>query len=89
VLDNLATVASVKTQDKGLELLFRRDPHVPTVLIGDPLRLGQILINLTNNAVKFTEKGEIVVQIELLERVQDEAILSFSVRDTGIGMTPE
>ena len=89
VLDNLATVASVKTQEKGLELLFRRDPHVPTILIGDPLRLGQILINLTNNAVKFTEKGEIVVQIELMERVRDEAVLAFSVRDTGIGMTPE
>jgi polar amino acid transport system substrate-binding protein len=89
VLDNLATVASVKTQEKGLELLFRRDPHVPTILIGDPLRLGQILINLTNNAVKFTEKGEIVVQIELMERVKDEAVLAFSVRDTGIGMTPE
>jgi PAS domain S-box-containing protein len=89
VLENLATVASVKTQEKGLELLFRRDPHVPTVLIGDPLRLGQILINLTNNAVKFTDKGDIVVEIELAERVNDEAILTFSVRDTGIGMTPE
>ena len=89
MLDNLATVAGVKTQDKGLELLFRRDPHVPTVLIGDPLRLGQILINLTNNAVKFTDKGEIVVEIELLERAEDEATLAFAVRDTGIGMTPE
>ena len=48
--------------------MFKRDPHVPTVLIGDPLRLGQILINLTNNAVKFTEQGEIVVDIELRER---------------------
>jgi polar amino acid transport system substrate-binding protein len=89
VLDNLSTVASVKTQEKGLELLFRRDPHVPTILIGDPLRLGQILINLTNNAVKFTDKGEIVVEIKLLERADDAAVLAFSVRDTGIGMTPE
>jgi CheY-like chemotaxis protein len=70
-------------------LLFRRDPHVPTVLIGDPLRLGQILINLTNNAVKFTDTGEIVVDIKLLERAHDEATLAFAVRDTGIGMTPE
>ena len=89
VLENLATVASVKTQEKGLELLFRRAPQVPTVLTGDPLRLGQILINLTNNAVKFTEKGEIVVSIELKEHVGDEVVLSFTVRDTGIGMTPE
>ena len=73
VLDNLATVANVKTQEKGLELLFRRDPHVPTVLVGDPLRLGQILINLTNNAVKFTEQGEIVVGIELREQREDQA----------------
>jgi PAS domain S-box-containing protein len=89
VMDNLATVASVKTQDKGLELLFRRDLQVPTVLIGDPLRLGQILINLTNNAVKFTDKGEIVVGIELKELLDEQVVLSFTVRDTGIGMTPE
>ena len=89
VLDNLATVANVKTQEKGLELLFKRDPHVPTVLIGDPLRLGQILINLTNNAVKFTEQGEIVVDIELRERNDNEALIEFAVRDTGIGMTRE
>ena len=89
VLDNLATVANVKTQEKGLELLFKRDPHVPTVLIGDPLRLGQILINLTNNAVKFTEQGEIVVDIELRERDSNEVLIEFAVRDTGIGMTKE
>jgi len=89
VLDNLATVAHVKTQEKGLEFLFKRDPHVPTVLVGDPLRLGQVLINLTNNAVKFTERGEIVVDIELLEKSDDRADIQISVRDTGIGMTPE
>jgi PAS domain S-box-containing protein len=89
VLENLATVAGVKTQEKGLELLFRRDPHVPTVLVGDPLRLGQILINLTNNAVKFTDKGEVLVEIELREHTAEEVTLAFSVRDTGIGMTPE
>jgi polar amino acid transport system substrate-binding protein len=89
VLDNLATVANVKTQEKGLEFLFKRDPHVPTVLIGDPLRLGQVLINLTNNAVKFTEKGEIVVDIELVEKADQKATVEFSVRDTGIGMTSE
>ncbi len=89
VLDNLATVANVKTQEKGLEFLFKRDPHVPTILLGDPLRLGQILINLTNNAIKFTDKGEIVVDIGLKERSGDKAVIEFAVRDTGIGMTQE
>jgi CheY-like chemotaxis protein len=89
VLENLATVANVKTQEKGLELLFRRDPHVPTVLVGDPLRIGQVLINLTNNAVKFTEKGEIVVDIRLLETAGDQVTVQFAVSDTGIGMTEE
>jgi PAS domain S-box-containing protein len=87
VLENLATVAQVKTQDKGLEFLFKRDPHVPSVLVGDPLRLGQVLINLTNNAVKFTDRGEILVNIELAEKTGDSAVIKFSVRDTGIGMT--
>jgi len=89
VLEDLATVSNVKTQEKGLELLFRRDPHVPTLLVGDPLRLGQILINLTNNAVKFTDKGEIVVGIELKEQLEDQVVLGFTVRDSGIGMTSE
>ncbi len=89
VLDNLATVANVKTQEKGLELIFRRDPAVPTVLVGDPLRLGQILINLTNNAIKFTEDGEIVVDVALLERNEERATIQVSVSDTGIGMTLE
>jgi len=89
VLENLATVANVKTQEKGLELLFRRDPKVPTVLVGDPTRLGQILINLTNNAVKFTEKGEIVINIGLQEKTEQQATIEVSVRDTGIGMTRE
>jgi PAS domain S-box-containing protein len=89
VLDNLATSASVKTQEKGLELLFSQAPNVPRGLMGDPLRLGQVLINLTNNSVKFTEAGEIVVSADVLEQSEDQATLQFSVRDTGIGMTPE
>ena len=89
VLENLATVANVKTQEKGLELLFMRRPEVPDILLGDPLRLGQILINLTNNAVKFTEKGEITVTIGVKERNEDRVTLEASVRDTGIGMSSE
>ena len=89
VLEQLGTLVSVKTQEKGLELLFDRDPEIPPNLIGDPLRLGQILINLGNNAVKFTETGEVVVSMKLLERTDEAVTLEFSVRDTGIGMTPE
>jgi len=89
VLENLATVVLVKTQEKGLELMFDRSPEVPGVMIGDPLRLGQVLINLCNNAAKFTEKGEILVSIKLAGRKDDRVVLQCTVRDTGIGMTPE
>jgi signal transduction histidine kinase/CheY-like chemotaxis protein len=86
-LDNISTLVGIKTQEKGLELLFKTDPSVPTALVGDPLRLGQILINLSNNAVKFTDSGEIVVFTELIKKDDTQATLKFSVRDTGIGMT--
>lgn len=89
VLDNLATVVSVKTQEKGLELLFSRAADVPAELIGDPLRLGQILINLANNSVKFTREGEILVSIGLVEKGEDKVRIKVSVHDTGIGMTEE
>jgi CheY-like chemotaxis protein len=83
----------MKTEDKGLELLFNAAPDVPTALVGDPLRLGQVLINLGNNAVKFTDAGEIVVGVEKVAETEDGASnqieLHFWVRDTGIGMTPE
>jgi signal transduction histidine kinase/CheY-like chemotaxis protein len=86
-MDNISTLVGIKTQEKGLELLFKTDPSVPTSLVGDPLRLGQILINLSNNAVKFTDKGEIVVSTELVKKNGAQVTLKFSVQDTGIGMT--
>ena len=89
VLNNVSNVVTLKVQDKGLELFFRTDPAVPVDLTGDPLRLGQILVNLVGNAVKFTEKGEIIVSTDLVSRDDDRVRLRFSVRDTGIGMTPE
>jgi signal transduction histidine kinase/CheY-like chemotaxis protein len=88
-LDNISTLVGIKTQEKGLELLFMTDPSVPTALVGDPLRLGQILINLSNNAVKFTDTGEIVVSTELIKKDDPQVTLKFSVRDTGIGMTEQ
>jgi len=88
-LDNISTLVGLKTQEKGLELLFKTSAAVPTALVGDPLRLGQILINLSNNAVKFTQTGEIVVSTELVDKDETQVTLRFSVHDTGIGMTDE
>ncbi len=88
VLDNLANVVSVKSAEKGLELIVDLDPEVPLGLKGDPLRLNQIMINLANNAVKFTEQGEITITVGMLERGASGVILRFAVQDTGIGMTP-
>ncbi|MGE4560204.1 MAG: response regulator, partial [Desulfobulbus sp.] len=87
VLANLANLVGLKAEEKGLELMFDLPAELPTALIGDPLRLGQILINLGNNAVKFTEKGEVVIGVEVLSEDASMAELHFSVRDTGIGMT--
>jgi len=89
-LDNVANVITVKAREKeNLEVLFSLDPQVPNFLVGDSLRLNQILVNLGNNAVKFTEQGEIVLSARVTERLDDKVTLQFSVRDTGIGMTAE
>jgi len=89
MLDNVAALISEKAAAKGLELIIDIASDVPQALIGDPLRLGQILINYANNAVKFTERGEICIQIRLLKTVQNQVTLHCSVRDTGIGLTAE
>nr|WP_319394884.1 PAS domain S-box protein [uncultured Desulfobacter sp.] len=87
VLDNVTTLVGVKAQQKGLEVVFNIGPALPWLLIGDPLRLGQILINLTNNAVKFTKTGEIVLGCSVLREDENDVELKFYVQDTGIGMT--
>jgi PAS domain S-box-containing protein len=89
VLDHLTNLVGLKAEEKGLELLLDMDPMTPTHLMGDPLRLGQILVNLGNNAVKFTESGEVVVSIRAEEQDDEYVRLCFAVRDTGIGMTAE
>lgn len=89
VLFNLSNLVSMKAQDKGLELLFFQDKDVPASLKGDPLRLGQVLLNLTNNAVKFTESGEVAVKISLEQEYDDRVLMRFEVSDTGIGLTDE
>jgi PAS domain S-box-containing protein len=88
VMDNVSALIAEKASAKGLEFIIDVDRGVPRALRGDPLRLGQILINYTNNAVKFTESGEIHVSVKLVEECLDELTLKFAVRDTGIGMTP-
>ncbi|MCP4119201.1 MAG: transporter substrate-binding domain-containing protein [Desulfobacteraceae bacterium] len=89
ILDHIATLVGPKAEEKGVELLFDIDDNMPMALIGDPLRLGQVLINLINNAVKFTREGEIVVTASLREKDGASGLFLLSVRDTGIGMTPE
>jgi len=89
VLDNVSNLVSEKASEKGLELIFDVDPKVATRLTGDPLRLGQILINFCNNSVKFTEAGEIVVKVRVEEDGATEQLVHFAVADTGIGLTEE
>ncbi len=90
--EHLAALSALKAQDKGLELLFDITPSVPTALVGDEMRLSQVLLNLVNNAIKFTTAGEICVKVTCEEPVlpgAQDVLLRFEVRDTGIGLSPE
>ena len=89
VLDNVSTVVGVKVHEKELEFLMDTSKDVPLALMGDPLRLGQVLINLSNNAVKFTREGEIVISTKVAEKDEKSVTLQFCVRDTGVGLTEE
>ncbi|MCX7092944.1 MAG: response regulator [Methylobacter sp.] len=89
LLNNLADLVGFNAEEKGLEIIFSVAPDVPRRLLGDPLRLGQILLNLTNNAVKFTEHGEIIISISV-EFIDDmQCRLLFAISDSGLGMTQE
>jgi two-component system sensor histidine kinase/response regulator len=89
VISSVTTLTAQKAHEKGLEFLAHVRPGIPEQLRGDPLRLGQILTNFVNNAVKFTERGEIRLEVELLEAAGQKVQLKFLVHDTGIGMTQE
>lgn len=89
VLDNIANLFCIKSGEKNIELLFPVGKDVPRFLIGDSLRLGQILINLVSNAVKFTESGEIIVRTSLKEKDSRQVKLLFSIKDTGIGISSD
>jgi CheY-like chemotaxis protein len=87
VMENLAGVVGMKAEEKGLELLYDLPPGLPMLLLGDPSRLGQVLLNLGNNAVKFTERGEVRFTVAIEAQDADGIRLHFEVRDTGIGIT--
>ena len=87
VLDGVANLVMQAAEEKALEVVFSTAPDVPQNLIGDPLRLGQVITNLTNNAVKFTDQGEIAILIAVDRQEDNRVHLHFTVRDTGIGMT--
>lgn len=87
VLQNISAIVGLKAKEKGVEFVFDIDPDAPQFLIGDSLRLEQVLLNLTNNAVKFTETGEIVIRTELMNKTAEKVEIRFIVSDTGIGLT--
>jgi len=89
VLSNLSSMLMLKAHEKGLELLFDIDTDVPGALLGDPLRLGQVLLNLMGNAVKFTSEGEVILRIHKAHEDTDSVVLQFEVIDTGIGLSPD
>lgn len=89
VLGNVSNIISEKAEAKGLEVVFRVPFDFPQSLVGDPLRLTQILLNYANNAVKFTEAGQIVISVSIAEQTDANLLVRFEVRDTGVGMTPE
>jgi PAS domain S-box-containing protein len=82
-------VFEAKIQEKNLQLIRKFDEEIPKVLVGDPVRLHQIMLNLLSNAVKFTTEGKIMVSVKLLDEDEDKAIIEFAVTDTGIGMAKE
>ncbi len=89
VMRDLSVLLSANQGSKDIELLFSIDPAIPAVLVGDAMRLRQVLLNLAGNAIKFTERGEVVVGIALLHRGPSQLSLEFSVRDSGIGIAAD
>ena len=89
VIGDMASQELLKTQKKGLELLFYIEPDVPPNLLGDPLRLGQVLLNLLSNAIKFTDKGQVLMIVKKEKDAGTDTLLRFSIQDTGIGLSKQ
>ncbi|MDH5667062.1 MAG: response regulator, partial [Nitrospira sp.] len=89
VLEQVGNAVGSQADIKHIELLMRYDPMIPPVLIGDPHRLEQVLLNLCTNAIKFTDRGEVELAVQLQSQTDTHVTVQFSVRDTGIGMAPD
>ena len=89
VINNVISMNSNKASEKNIELINNIESDVPYCLVGDPLRVGQVLLNLVNNAVKFTNEGHVLVEVSLVEKTEQTCRVKFSVSDTGIGLTME
>jgi signal transduction histidine kinase/DNA-binding response OmpR family regulator len=89
ILEDTLRMLSLRAQQKGLELACHIRPDVPDTLVGDPGRLRQVIFNLVGNAIKFTERGEVVLHAEVKSYSRDQVELGFAVTDTGIGIPPE
>ena len=86
--DTLKTLA-LRAHGKGLEIAYHVLPDVPDMIIGDPGRIRQVLVNLVSNAIKFTDQGEVVVQVDKKSETDDKVHLHFTVADTGVGIPSE
>ena len=89
IMEEVSDMMAFRVQEKGLEFIVSLSPDIPNVIVGDPIRLHQVLVNLVSNAEKFTEKGEIVISVECEGVVDSEVTITFSVKDTGIGIQKE
>ncbi len=89
LIADLSDMLGLQAHNKNLELLFDIDKKLPTTIMGDQLRISQVLINLLNNAIKFTEKGEVLLKVSVQSQEEDTYHICFEVKDTGIGLTEE
>ena len=89
MLRDLSVILSANVGQKDIEVLFDIDPALPAVVVGDDMRLQQVLINLGGNAIKFTSTGEVILRLQVLEQTQIDVLVEFSVKDSGIGIAPE
>ncbi|MCK5735944.1 MAG: hybrid sensor histidine kinase/response regulator, partial [Spirochaetaceae bacterium] len=89
VLDNISNVVGLKAQNKNLEFVISKPADTPVMLVGDSLRIGQVILNLANNAIKFTQEGEITIAVIPQKKTETQISIRFEVRDTAVGLTQE